>query len=102
MPNKKEPDKFITYKELAELLSLHVATVKKGECGTRTIPRIKLGRRVLFSFNAVQRWMAAKAREAEEAKRRKEKVVDLMASKISQQRAVEKTLTTITNGGKYR
>lgn len=102
MPSKPDPDRFITYKELAQLLSLHVATVKKGECGTNTIPRIRLGHRVVFSFNAVQKWMEAKAREAEEAKQRKENVVDLMSSKISQRRAVEKTLTTIINGGKYK
>jgi hypothetical protein len=69
---KPAPDRFITYAELAQLLSLHVTTVKKGECGTDQIPRIRLGRRVLFSFNAVQSWMAARAREAEENKRRSE------------------------------
>jgi hypothetical protein len=70
MPSKPIPDRFITYAELAALLNLHIATVKKGECGTDSIPRIRLGKRVLFSFNAVQSWMAAKAREAEESKRR--------------------------------
>jgi hypothetical protein len=74
MPSK-QPDRFITYVELAELLCLHVATVKKGECGTDSIPRIRLGKRVLFSFNAVQSWMAGKAREAEENKRRSQNAV---------------------------
>lgn len=99
---KPEPDRFLSYSEAADLIGIHVTTLKKGKCGTATIPRIKLGSRVLFSFNAIQNWMETKAREAEESKQRREKVVDLMASKISRRRAVEKTLTTIINGGKYR
>ena len=69
------PDHFLNYSQVAELLGLEVETLKKGKAGTRDIPRIKLGSRVLFSFNAVQRWMAAQARKAEEDRRRRETVV---------------------------
>lgn len=102
MASKPTPDKFLNYAEVAELIGLHVYTVKKGLCGTKDIPRIRLGGRVLFSFNAVQSWMAAKAREAEEAKQHRDNVVDLMASKIERQRAVSDTLTTIINQNRGR
>lgn len=97
------PDRFLSYAQVAKLVGLDIDTLKHGGCGTNEIPRIKLGRRTLFSFNAVQSWMAAKAREAEEAKRRSNIVViDLVAEKNKRRRAVEKTLTTIINGGRYK
>src|SRR6266540_2388264 len=103
MPSKPMPDHFLNYSQVAELLGLEVETLKKGKAGTRDIPRIKLGSRVLFSFNAVQRWMAAQARKAEEDRRRRETVViDLLVEKRRRQIAVENTLKTIINGGKYR
>jgi len=103
MPSKPTPDRFLKYAQVAEMLGLEVETLKKGKAGTRDIPRIKLGSRVLFSFNAVQQWMAGKAREAEEGKHRQETVVaDLLVEKRRRQIAVENTLKTIINGGKYR
>jgi predicted DNA-binding transcriptional regulator AlpA len=103
MPSTPTPDRFLSFAEVAQLLGLDVWTVKKGRCETSTIPRIKLGGRVLFSLNTVQEWMAAKAREAEEQKRRSElAVIDLLASKSQRRRAVERTLKTIINGGKYK
>ena len=103
MPSKPSPDRFLNFKEVAELIGLAVKTVRNGECGTSEIPRIKLGGRVLFSFNAVQSWMATKAREAEESRSRsKSAVADLLGDKQRRQRAVEKTLLTIINGGKYQ
>lgn len=101
--SSKTPDRFLNYAEVAELIGLDVDTLKHGGCETNEIPRIKLGRRTLFSFNAVQNWMAAKAREAEEAKRRSEmRVVDLVAEKNRRRRAVENTMKTIINGGRYK
>jgi hypothetical protein len=58
---------------------------------------------VLFSFNAVQAWMSAKARKAEQDQLKSEMaVIDLAAEKRRRQRAVEKTMKTIINGGRYR
>ncbi len=103
MPSKPSPDRFLNYAQVAAMIGLHWTTIRDGKCGTKDIPRIKLGGRVLFSFNAVQRWMERKVREAEESKARQEMVViDLCAEKRRRQRAVEDTLKTIINGGKYR
>jgi len=102
MPSK-QPDRFLSFAEVAEMIGLKTKTVRNGECGTRDIPRIKLGGRVVFSFNAVQRWMERKVREAEENRRRSEMaVIDLLAEKRGRRRAIENTLTTIINGGRYR
>lgn len=100
MPSKPVPDRFLNYAQVAQLLGLEVETLKKGKAGTRDIPRIKLGSRVLFSFNAVQKWMERKAREAERDQLRQEMVViDMLAEKRRRQIAVEKTMKTIINGG---
>lgn len=104
MPSKSQPDHFLNIHEVAEIIGLHWTTIRDRKCGTGEIPRIKLSNRCLrFSFNAVQAWMTAKAHEAEEAQRMaKTIVIDLLAEKRQRQRAIEKTLTTIINGGKYR
>jgi len=102
MPSKT-PDRFLSFKEVAELIGLDLHTVKKGRCGTDSIPRIKLGGRVVFSFNAVQRWMAAQVRRAEERATREEMaVIDLLSERRRRRRAIQNTLTTIINGGKYK
>lgn len=100
MPSKPSPDRFLNYLEVAAMIGLQIATVKKGKCGTSEIPRIKLGGRVLFSFNAVQKWMERKAREAEREQSCQEMVViDMLTEKRRRQIAVEKTMKTIINGG---
>lgn len=102
MPSK-QPDRFLSFAEVAELIGLKTKTIRNGECGTRDIPRIKLGGRVLFSFNAVQRWMERKVREAEESKARQEcAVIDLLSERRRRRRAIQNTLTTIINGGRYK
>jgi predicted DNA-binding transcriptional regulator AlpA len=99
----KQPDRFLNFKEVAEMIGLKEKTVRNGECGTREIPRIKLGGRVVFSFNAVQRWMERQAREAEESAARQEiAVIDLLSEKRRRLRDVQDTLTTIINGGRYK
>jgi excisionase family DNA binding protein len=103
MPSKPEPDRFLSFAEVAELLGLNEGTVRNGEAGTNEIPRIKLGGRVLFSFNTVQAWMAAKAKEAEQSKLRSQIAThDVMASKSERRRAVRQRLLTIINGGRYK
>lgn len=102
MASKPQPDRFLNYAEVAELIGLKVETVKKGKAGTNEIPRIKLGDRVLFSFNSVQSWMARKAREAEEAKRRQElAVIDMLSERRRRKKLIKDTITTIVNGGRY-
>lgn len=103
MPSKPSPDRFLNYSEVAAMIGLAIKTVRNGECGTKDIPRIKLGGRVLFSFNAVQKWMERKVREAEREQSRQEMVViDMLAEKRRRQIAVENTLKTIINGGNCR
>lgn len=103
MPSKPTPDRFLNFAQVAELIGLDVHTVKKGRCETGSIPRIKLGGRVLFSFNAVQHWMAVQAKKAEETQSQsKLAVIDLLAEKRRRRRVVENTLTTIINGGRYK
>lgn len=98
-----KPDRFLNFVEVAEMIGLQIETVKKGKAGTDTIPRIKLGSRVLFSFNAVQSWMAEQARIAEIKKERERlAVIDLLSEKRRRRRAIEKTITTIANGGRYK
>lgn len=103
MPSKPTPDRFLNYSEVAAMIGLHWTTIRDGKCGTKDIPRIKLGGRVLFSFNAVQKWMERKVREAEREQSRQEMVViDMLTEKRRRQIAVENTLKTIISGGKYR
>lgn len=102
MASKPQPDRFLNFKEVAEMIGLAVKTVRNGECETNEIPRIKLGGRVLFSLLAVQAWMSRKAREAEEAKRRQELVViDMLSERRRRKKLIKDTITTIVNGGRY-
>jgi len=103
MPSKPPPDRFLNYTQVAEMIGLNEGTVRNGECGTNEIPRIKLSNRcVRFSFNAVQNWMAAKVREAEEAKRRSEiAVIDLLSERRRRSKLIDDAVTTIANGGRY-
>jgi predicted DNA-binding transcriptional regulator AlpA len=100
MPSKS-PDRFLNFQEVAELIGLDLHTVKKGRCGTDSIPRIKLGSRVLFSMHAVQRWMERKAREAEEDhQRERTTVIDLMSRQRRQ--SVKAIAQSIVNEEKRR
>jgi predicted DNA-binding transcriptional regulator AlpA len=86
MPSKPTPDRFLNAKEVAAMIGLHWTTVLDGRCGTNEIPRIKLSNKcVRFSFNAVQRWMEKKAREAEEdLQRERTTLLDLMSRQSRQ------------------
>jgi hypothetical protein len=50
------------------MIGLGVGTVRNGKCATSEIPRLRVGRRVLFSLRAVEAWMQRRTREAEERK----------------------------------
>lgn len=102
MPSKPSPDRFLNYSEVAAMIGLHWTTIRDGKAGTSDLPRIKLGSRVVFSFNAVQEWMISKAEKAEKARARsRTSVVDLLTEKSRRRQAIENTLKTITNGGRY-
>jgi predicted DNA-binding transcriptional regulator AlpA len=91
MPSK-QPDRFLSFAEVAEMIGLNEGTLRNGECGTKDIPRIKLGSRVVFSFNAVQRWMERKAREAEvKIERERLAVIDLLSERRRIERAMRST-----------
>jgi len=103
MPSKPIPDRFLNIKEVAELIGLDWTTIRDGRADTNEIPRIRLGRRVVFSENAVQAWMAEKAREAEERKQQSRMAIHSMrASQSERQRSVKNTLITFINGGRYK
>lgn len=102
MPSKT-PDHFLNIKQVAEMIGVSWTTIRDGKCGTSEIPRIKIGRRVLFSFNAVQQWMSRKVEEAREAQAKQKAVVrNLLADKDQIRAEINKTYLTIINGGKYR
>ncbi len=103
MPSKPIPDRFLSYAEVAEMIGLSVKTLRNREAGTKDIPRIKHGSRVLFSFNAVQAWMAQKVRAAEEAQRKSQTaVIDMVSERRRRKQMIEDTITTIANGGTFK
>ena len=103
MPSKPTPDHFLNIKQVADLIGVSWTTIRDGKCGTGEIPRIKIGRRVLFSFNAVQAWMSRKVEEArQDQERQKATVRNLLAGKDQIRAEINKTYLTIINGGKYR
>jgi excisionase family DNA binding protein len=82
----KQPDRLLTYNEAAELIGLKVDTIRRRKCGTDELSRIMLGKRVMFSFNDVQAFIARKLRKAQQDQNRAQYAV--MASKEKIQRAV--------------
>ena len=104
MPSKHTPDRFLNFKEVAEMIGVDIETLRKGKCQTDEIPRIRLSyRKVVFSLLEVQAWMSRKAEEAREEKsKQKATVRRLLADKDQIRQAINKTYLTIINGGKYR
>lgn len=85
------------------MIGLDEGTVRNGECGTKDIPRIKLGRRVVFSLNAVQRWMARKAEEAEADQHREHSIViDLFADQRSERRYIREAAKQLASKERRR
>jgi predicted DNA-binding transcriptional regulator AlpA len=103
MPSKPAPDRFLSFAEVAAMIGLEVETLKKGKAGTRDIPRIKLGSRVVFSLNSVQAWMARQAKRAERDKLKSQMaVIDITVERRRRRRAIQDTVKTLANGGKYK
>jgi predicted DNA-binding transcriptional regulator AlpA len=59
-------DKLLTVAEAAAELNFGKSTLRDGKCGLDQIPRVRVGRRLMFSEAAIQAWIARKAREAEQ------------------------------------
>lgn len=100
------PDRFLNIHEVAEMIGMSVETIYNRKRETNELLRIKLGWRVVFSLNNVQEWMKRQARKAEEEKRRREimaeyKLVEKEVERARRRRAIEDTLKTIINGGRY-
>ena len=55
--NKSNEKKFLTKKELAELLGLSIYTIDAWVSQRREIPFVKMGKRVMFDIEDVQEWV---------------------------------------------
>lgn len=99
MATKKQPDRFLSYAQVAEMLGLSEGTVRNGGAGTDELPRVRLGDRVVFSATAVEEWMAVRTRAAE-AERRSAR--DCLADRADRQRAIQEILQAVERGARYR
>lgn len=99
---KHNPDKFLSFAEVAELIGISEDSLRHYECGTNTLARIKLGRRTVFSFNDVQDWMARKLRETQEAQAQsqmaKQDLLDKQAQRLRDKQWTKKTYLEIVRG----
>lgn len=95
-------DKFLSFREVAELIGLKVGTLRNGEGGTADIPRMKIGGRVLFSQRAVEQWMARKAREAADKAAGARNPMDRLDRRRRRQTAGKPLTLAVINGGKIK
>lgn len=67
-PNTEKPaDRFLTAKEVSELIGFSVKAIWKGEGALATLTPIKIGKRsVRYSQSQVLEWMEAQKKQAEE------------------------------------
>jgi predicted DNA-binding transcriptional regulator AlpA len=68
MKPKEQPDCLLSVAEVAEIIGLEPKTIRHGQCGTDELTRIKLGSRVVYSFNEVQNWISRRVEKARENK----------------------------------
>lgn len=98
----KPIDTFLSFAEVARLTNLSEKTIRNGGAGTKDIPRIRLGRRVMFSRITVENWITARRTEAERKKAQEvARLTELIADKRRRRASLQATLTTILNGGRY-
>jgi predicted DNA-binding transcriptional regulator AlpA len=97
-------DRFLSFREVSELIGLKVGTIRNGGAGTDEITRLKIGGRVFFSQRAVEAWMSRRIREAEDKKAlQRNAAAELLADKRRRQAAVKRALLTIvTKGGRRK
>lgn len=98
----KQPDTFLSFAQVAELTNLSEKTLRNGGGGTKDIPRVRLGRRVMFSRITIENWIAARRTEAERKNAQEiARLTELIAEKRRSRAVLQRTLTTILNGGRY-
>lgn len=81
MRQQSPPDCFLSFAEVAEIIGLDESTIRNGVCGTNELLRIKLGKRIVFSFNDVQEWIARQIRQARDNRQRTADAADHLAQK---------------------
>lgn len=64
-----QSDKFLTVPEVAAMLGVREGTIYNGDCGTDELLRIKIGRRLVFSYEDVQQWIIKRIRAARDERR---------------------------------
>lgn len=72
MTSKETPDCFLSFAEVAEIISVSEDSLRHAECETHELLRIKLGRRIVFSYNDVQAWITRHKRKTEDDRTRRE------------------------------
>lgn len=92
MPSK--PDRRLSFGQVAAKLGLAEGTLRNGGCGTRTIPRLRLGRRVVFSEKTVDAWIINRDKNAKEERRRAEaRAANLELERRRRRKIIRDTLT---------
>ena len=81
MSRQLPPDCFLSFAEVAEIIGLAEKSIRHGEAGTDELLRIKLGKRVVFSFNDVQAWISRRINQAHEERQREAAVAGQLAEK---------------------
>jgi len=102
MPPTK-PDRFLSIAEAAQMLGLGVGTLRNGQCETDQIPRIRMGRRIVFSQAVLEALMARKIKEANERKAAQRNIeTQQLSDKRRKQRVVRQSLLRIVNGERMK
>lgn len=79
-----KPDRFLSIAQVAEMTGLKVGTIYNGHAGTSELPKIKLGSRVVFSLEAVEKWMTDRAMQTQDAARRRKQRMDAFLAAFHQ------------------
>jgi predicted DNA-binding transcriptional regulator AlpA len=84
---RQTPDCFLSFAEVAELIGLAEKSIRHREAGTDELLRIKLGKRVVFSYNDVQAWIERRKAQAREQREREASAVNNLARKQAERLA---------------
>jgi predicted DNA-binding transcriptional regulator AlpA len=84
MSKNTPPDCFLSFAEVAAIIGLAEKSIRHGEAGTDELLRIKLGKRVVFSFNDVQAWIERRKAQAREQREREAAAGDNVAQKLAE------------------
>jgi hypothetical protein len=58
------PTTFLTRAEAAKILRVSEESLRKGKSGTRTVPKIKMGRKYVYSLRQLDEWMRSREKVA--------------------------------------